>query len=602
VSPDALLLRARAAATTDPSLNAASTDDEAGTSGAGSGQSRRDRRHRIEALRTIKYLMLFRVALATLLLMAVVSAIVSQSGSEALSGSFARFAFALLTTTYLASLAYALFFRRVRDPIRFGYLQITVDLILASVLVHATGGGGNSGFVFLYFIDVVAVALLAQRRGAAVVAGVSSFLMVGLSLAGYLHWLPLVPGQSWAPWDIARGALAMRLTLNVSALAAVGALATHLASQNRQAGERLSRHERYAGDLATLHENTIRSLTSGLVTLDLDGRVTSVNDAACEILGIAGTALFGSTLDTHVPPLAGVLAGLRREGTLRRGEITAVRPDSAVRNLGISAAPLSDSAGNIVGRVLHFQDLTELRRMQIKVERAERLAGIGRLAAGIAHEIRNPLASISGSMEMLKQSPGGDADSRQLMDIAVREVDRLNRLITDLLDYARPKTEERQRLDLGELVGEIVRAFQQERRPGIVLTLEAAPDVCLEGASGQLRQVVWNLVRNAAEAMPGGGEIRLRVTREGGHPLLVVSDTGAGIPRGHLERIFEPFYSTKVSGSGLGLATVARIVDDHRGHIDVESQPGQGTTFTVRFASGTAIKRITPTGNKSHAA
>jgi two-component system sensor histidine kinase PilS (NtrC family) len=595
VSPDGLILRARATAPLDPT--AASDADGDGASPA----VRLDRRRRLEAMRTVKYLMLFRVALTTLLLVAVVSATVSQWGGEALSGPFPRFAFALLTTTYLASLGYALIFRRVRDPIRFAYLQITVDLVLTSVLVHATGGG-NSGFIFLYFVDVVAVALLAQRRGAAVVAASSAVLIVCVSLFGYEHWLPLVPGQTWFPWDIARAALAVRLTLNVSALAAVGALATHLASQTRQAGERLTRHERYAGDLATLHENTIRSLTSGLVTLDLDGRVTSVNDAACEILGIPGVLLFGASLDAHLPALVGVLAGLRKEGTLRRGEITAVRPDSAVRNLGISAAPLSDSAGKIVGRVLHFQDLTELRRMQIKVERAERLASIGRLAAGIAHEIRNPLASISGSMEMLKTSPGADADSRQLMDIAVREVDRLNRLITDLLDYARPRTEERQRLDLGELVSEIARAFQQERRLGITLTVAAEPEVSLEGASGQLRQVVWNLVRNAAEAMPGGGEIRVRVSKDGGHPMLIISDTGAGIPKAHLERIFEPFYSTKVSGSGLGLATVARIVDDHRGHIDVDSEPGRGTTFTVRFAVGAGIKRSTPVGTKSHAA
>jgi two-component system sensor histidine kinase PilS (NtrC family) len=205
-------------------------------------------------------------------------------------------------------------------------------------------------------------------------------------------------------------------------------------------------------------------------------------------------------------------------------------------------------------------------------------------------------------MEMLKTSPGADADSRQLMDIAVREVDRLNRLITDLLDYARPRTEERQRLDLGELVSEIARAFQQERRLAVTLTVAAEADVSLEGASGQLRQVVWNLVRNAAEAMPGGGEIRVRVSKDGGHPMLIISDTGAGIPKAHLERIFEPFYSTKVSGSGLGLATVARIVDDHRGHIDVDSEPGRGTTFTVRFAVGGGIKRSTPVGSKSHAA
>jgi two-component system sensor histidine kinase PilS (NtrC family) len=238
--------------------------------------------------------------------------------------------------------------------------------------------------------------------------------------------------------------------------------------------------------------------------------------------------------------------------------------------------------------VLHFQDLTELRRMQLKVERAERLASIGRLAAGIAHEIRNPLASISGSMEMLKTSPGADEDSRQLMAIAVREVDRLNALITDLLDYARPKTEDRQRLDLGEHTSEIARAFNQEHRSGITLVVDAPHGISVEAAAGQLRQVLWNLIRNAAEAMPSGGEIHVQVTKESAFAVLIVRDTGAGIPKTHFERIFEPFYSTKSGGTGLGLATVARIVDDHRGNIDVDSEPGRGTIFTVRFPAHAA--------------
>jgi two-component system sensor histidine kinase PilS (NtrC family) len=522
------------------------------------------------------------VALATLLLASVVLAALSQGAPESLGGPFARFAFGLLTTTYLASVGYGLAYKRVRDPVRFAYFQITVDLVLASVLVHATGGG-QSAFFFLYFLDVVAVAMLAQRRGAGLVAGVSAILMVSVSVAGYLRVFPLVPGQSWLPWDIARGDLALRLALNVAALAAVGALATHLAAQTRQAGERLTRHERYAGDLASLHENTIRSLTSGLVTLGLDGHLTSINEAACEILGTAAPTLLGRPLAESLPELAAVLEQAGPRGTLRRAEVTAVRPDGAVRNLGISAAPLSDHAGQVVGRVIHFQDLTELRRMQLKVERAERLASIGRLAAGIAHEIRNPLASISGSVEMLKTTPGADEDSRQLMDIAVREVDRLNRLVTDLLDYARPHSEERRPLDLGEQVSEIARVFEQERRPGLTVALTITPGVLVEAATGQLRQVLWNLIRNAAQAMPDGGPISITVAVEGGAAVLAIRDGGVGIPAETFDRIFEPFYSTKAGGTGLGLATVARIVDDHRGAIDVDSELGRGTTFTVRF-------------------
>jgi two-component system, NtrC family, sensor histidine kinase PilS len=540
-------------------------------------------RHRdAETWRTIKYLMVFRVALATLLLATVVAAALSNGGVESLSGPFARFGFGLLVATYLLSIGYGAAYRRVRNPIRFAYLQVTVDLIVATALIHATGGG-QSAFFFLYFLDVVAVALLAQRRGAAVAAGASAALMVAVSVAGYWRLLPLVPGQSWLPWEVSRDELAQRLALNVLALGAVGVLATHLAQQTRQAGERLTRHERYAGDLATLHENTIRSMTSGLVTLDLNGRVTSINESAIEILGVPRTRVLGDALEVHLPQLGLLLVEAGPHGTVRRAEITALRPDGAVRSLGISAAPLADHAGRVVGRVIHFQDLTELRRMQLEVERAERLASIGRFAAGIAHEIRNPLASISGSIEMLKTTPGADADSRQLMDIAVREVDRLNRLITELLDYARPRSEERHRLDLGEQVAEIVRAFAQERRAKIQVTTDLCPGVIVEVATGQLRQVIWNLIRNAAEAMPGGGEIAIRLAIEDPQATLEIRDSGPGIPRDQIDRIFEPFYSTKAGGTGLGLATVARIVADHRGVITVASDAAHGATFTVRL-------------------
>jgi len=389
--------------------------------------------------------------------------------------------------------------------------------------------------------------------------------MVGVSVAGYLHLLPPVPGQSWFPWDIGRDELAQRLALNALALGAVGVLATNLAQQTRQAGERLTRHERYAGDLATLHENTIRSMTSGLVTLDLEGRVTSINEAASEILGLPRARLLGDAMDVHLPQLGLLLLEAGPQGTVRRAEITRAAPDGAVRNLGISAAPLADHAGGVVGRVIHFQDLTELRRMQLEVERAERLASVGRFAAGIAHEIRNPLASISGSIEMLKTTPGADADSRQLMDIAVREVDRLNRLITDLLDYARPRSEDRRPLDLAEQVAEIVRAFAQERREKIRVTSDLRAGVIVDAATGQLRQVIWNLIRNAAEAMPDGGAIAIRLGAEQTQAALEVRDDGPGIPRDRVERIFEPFFSTKSGGTGLGLATVARIVADHGG-------------------------------------
>jgi two-component system sensor histidine kinase PilS (NtrC family) len=543
---------------------------------------------RADAVQTVTYLMLFRVAVATMLLLSVVVVALSLDSLETLYGPFGRFVFALLAMTYVATLAYALTLKRLRNPIRFAYVQVAVDLALVSLLVHATGGA-QSAYTFLYLIDVVAVALLPRRYGVVGVAAASAGLMIATSLVGYFRLVPALPGQSVFPWDLTRQELLFRLVVYMAGVVSVGALGSTLSTQTRRAGERLARHQQMAGDLALLHQNTIRCLPSGLVTVTLEGGITSINEAACDILGVTEFAALGQPLSQRIPNLKPVLDEAGPVGSVRRHEVDAIRVDGSLRRLGVSATPLSDHTSNIIGRVIHFQDLTELRRMELAVQRSERLASIGRLAAGIAHEIRNPLASISGSVEVLKSLPGADAETRQLVDIAVREVDRLDRLISDLLDYARPRTEERQPLDLGEVTTEIGKAIEHERRDrDINVVVDAEPGVGIDGASGQIRQVLWNLIRNAIDAMPSGGTLRMASSLEelsGGQreAVLTVSDTGVGIPKEDLDRIFEPFFSTKPNGTGLGLATVARIVEDHRGNIDMHSDRGQGTTFTLRF-------------------
>lgn len=552
-----------------------------------------DERRRAEALRTVTYLMLVRMALATVLMISVVILALVVGNLEALSGPFGRFVFALLATTYIATLAYALGLRRIRDPSSFAAIQIAVDLILVTLLVHATGGA-QSGYTFLYLVDVVAVSLLPRRFSPRSVAVASALLFIGISLLGYARVLPPITGQTVFPWDLTREELVFRMVVYLASVISVGALGMSLSTRTREARERLARHEQIAGDLVSLHQNTIRCLSSGLVTTALDGRITSMNGAACDILGITGSPPLGQQLEERIPGMSALLHGVGLVGKVSRHEVDAVRPDGSQRHLGLSATPLSDHTGQVVGRVIHFQDLTDLRRMEQAVERSARLAGIGRLAANIAHEIRNPLASISGSVEVLRGLPGADPETRQLIDIAVREVDRVNGLISNLLDYARPRTEERQRLDLGEMVAEIVKVFEQERRTNEVrVHLQCEPGACIDGASGQLRQLVWNLLRNAVDAMPNGGTIRIQVGREeltGGawEAVLAVADTGIGIPKEDLDHIFEPFFSRKAGGTGLGLAITARIVEDHKGIIEVNSQPGKGATFTLRFPAALA--------------
>ena len=545
---------------------------------------------RHEALRTVTYLMLVRTALATVLMLSVVILAITLGSPDTLAGPFGRFVFALLATTYVATLAYALGLSRIQDPVRFADVQIGVDLVLVTLLIHATGGA-QSGYTFLYLVDVVAVSLLPKRFSPGNVATASVLLFVGISLLGYLRILPPITGQTVFPWDLTLEELVFRLVVYLAGVVSVAALGMSLYAKTREARESLARHERIAGDLASLHQNTIRCLSSGLVTTTQDGSVTSMNDAACEILGIRPPSPLGQRLEGLIPGMAAVMAEDLSPGRVIRQEVEAVHANGSPRCLAVSATRLSDHTGQTVGRVIHFQDLTELRSMEGAVRRSERLAGIGRLAANIAHEIRNPLASISGSVEVLRKQPGTDAEARQLIDIAVREVDRVNGLISGLLDYARPRTEDRQRLDLGEMVTEIAKVFEQERRSVEVrVVVDAEPGVTIEGASGQLRQVLWNLLRNAVEAMPRGGRVRLAVSHRNrtngrAEAILSVSDTGIGIAREDLDHIFEPFFSRRVDGTGLGLAITSRIVEDHKGIIEVSSEVGKGTTFVLRFAA-----------------
>src|SRR5262249_32106477 len=256
------------------------------------------------------------------------------------------------------------------------------------------------------------------------------------------------------------------------------------------------------------------------------------------------------------------------------------------------------------GRILNFLDLSELRRMEAQVKQAERLAVIGGVAAAVAHEIRDPLASISGAVELLRPAPP-DTQNPKLMDIVPREVDRLHGLVHELLDYARPRERLTMPVELVGVLDETVRVFAQDRtQAGVQVALELSPGA--ESARvladpAQLRQVVWNLLRNAAEAMPEGGTVRVGLAREGRRAVLPLTDDGIGIGPEEMDHIFEPFFTTKRRGTGLGLPMVHRIITEHGGQVAVESKPGRGTTVRVRLPHVTlasAAAALAPHGER----
>jgi len=538
-------------------------------------------RERTEPASRLVALLAARILLVTLTLGAVVALHAASAHTEELTQPFGWFVSSLIALVYVLSIGYALMLRRVRDPVRFGAVQLVGDIAVVTALVHVTGGA-ESGFASMYILIAVAANVIGLPRWwarAAVIACAGAYLSV--SIAGYLGLLPALIGQPFLPWETTPQSASRAVVINLVALGATALLAGNLAEQARRARERAAAARSAALDMAALAEDIVRSLSSGLLTLDQAGVIMSVNGAAAEILGLPGQALIGQPLVELAPEIAPWLERAARE-PVRRSEVDVQRGDR-LYHLGVTVSPLTDGTGRVRGRVVNFSDLTELKRKDLELKQKERLAAIGRLAAGVAHEIRNPLAAISGSIELLAGAQLVGEENQQLMQIVLREVDRLNRMIADLLTYARPRQPELQAIDLGGLLEETVRVFQQDRtQPGVAVRLEP-PARALRALvdPGQIRQVAWNLMRNGAEAMPGGGEIEVRLLDGEGAAGFEVTDQGQGIARDDLDRVFDPFFTTKDTGTGLGLATVHRIVQDHGGRVEIASALGKGTRVRV---------------------
>ena len=482
---------------------------------------------------------------------------------------------AIIAITYLSSIVFGVLLRRGVDPRKVARPMQAVDLTITSILVYITGGA-QSPYTFLYALSIVSAGALLYRRGAAVVTVAS---ILSLLAVASLAWLDVfdVPMQV-RPWEQSGAALGRSLGIHFVSLVGVGALAFIFGDQLQKGAETLATTRKAAADLFTLHQDIVRSLASGLITIAPDGTVLTANDAACDILGRSVAELSNKPIDSVMPGLTALLA--ESKGELRRADLT-IADDLA---LGVTVSPLRDVRDQVIGRVVNFTDLTELRRLEQHARRSERLATVGQLAAGVAHEIRNPLASISGSIQLLKASPVSD-DDRALMTIVNREIDRLNVLIGDLLDYANPRPSQHVDFDLDVLVTE---TLQVARADHAFADIDIATDVRgplpLRADAAKLRQVLWNLLRNAADAAAAGGKHVTVAAGRGdtdGDARIVVEDDGPGIPPDRIAHIFDPFFTTKQKGTGLGLATSHAVIAEHGGRIDVVSEVGKGTKMVV---------------------
>jgi two-component system sensor histidine kinase PilS (NtrC family) len=370
----------------------------------------------------------------------------------------------------------------------------------------------------------------------------------------------------------------------------VGLLAAKLAERQLSSDVQLAEATRTLADLRALHERIVESIRSGLITTDLQGRIYTFNAAAEEITGYNAEDVRGQHASMFFGDMTRQIAdsmAAAAEGKVSpRFEVDSLTQSGFMLHLGYSIAPLFLESGETSGLVITFQDLTDVRVMEETARRQDRLAAVGRLAASIAHEIRNPLAAMRGSIQMLRSEMEGDSDHGQLMEIILRESDRLNTIVTDYLNYARPRPSEMKDVDVCALIRETLKLLRNspEISDRHILT-EALPSepVIVRGDAEQLKQVCWNVARNAMQAMPEGGEFRVTAERTDADRVHIsFKDSGYGMSPEQVERLFEPFTST-TGGTGLGLSIVYQIIRDHSGTINVRSREGTGTTIGVEL-------------------
>jgi two-component system sensor histidine kinase PilS (NtrC family) len=476
---------------------------------------------------------------------------------------------------YTASLFYVVLLSLWHEHRLQASLQVLTDLVLVSLVVHETGGW-DSSFNFLYPLVIIVAGILLPRVWAHLVAALA-FILYGTVLE--LNYYGVV--RSYCTTHPELKALQGIILVNLFAFLAVAYLAGQLVAKLRQARVQLKDASGALEDLQILHENIIQSISSGLITTGLDGRITLVNSAAQKLLERTPDQLLGKPV-THL-----FLDALPNGESQTHTEVRFDTKATFRKTVRVRVAALNVPERGALGYVYALDDLTEIRRLEREVRMQDRLAAVGRLAAAIAHEIRNPLTSIAGSVSMLSGVPEMNEEHRHLLEIVTRESQRLNGIITDFLAYSRGKQYHFNKADLVRLLEDtltLMRHRMTAENTGITIESRfAVPEAWVLADGDRIKQVFWNFAENAVRAMREGGTLKVAIERLGDDWQVSFADTGTGMTPQQTEKIFEPFQSNFEGGTGLGLAVVYQIVQAHEGKVWARSKPGQGTTFVLRL-------------------
>lgn len=509
----------------------------------------------------------------------VLSTVVWRSTVQA-SGSIRSNVTTMLFTVAGLTLIFTLARVTWKDFIAQARLQILCDLLLVTWLVWNTGNV-NSAYAALYIVIISVGSLFVGPRGAMITAIASA--------AAFNACVLYVISQD-SPSSESLGTTIQTVGLRDISFLVVGLLAAKLAHSQTKSDVELAAATRSLADLRALHERIVESIRSGVITTDLQGRIYTFNAAAEEITGYKLSEVRGLDASMFFGDMSRQIVdsmNAAAEGKISpRFRADCLTPNGLALRLGFTIAPLFAESGETSGMVITFQDLTDVRALEETSRRQDRMAAVGRMAASIAHEIRNPLAAMRGSIQMLRAEMDADTEQAQLMEIILRESDRLNKIVADYLNYARPRPAELKNVEITAVIGETFKLLRNSHELHDSHKLEEdLPDrpKIVSGDPEQLKQVCWNIARNALKSMPDGGTFRVSLQETDDNRLRIAFvDDGCGMSPEQVENLFEPFTST-TGGTGLGLSIVYQIIRDHNGTINVRSRVGGGTTITIEL-------------------
>lgn len=547
-----------------------------------------DRNHaQKETLSRLQLLMFLRVGFVSLLLG--VAIIIQVRETKTYFGEILNAHYFLIALIYFLTFFYVVAFNYIKNLSKFAYLQLLLDTIFITGIIYTTGGI-ESIFSFLYLLNIISGGTILYRRGGTIIASFSIILYGALLDLSYYGLINPMGYRFSHLQEYQSSEIFYRILVNAAAFYLVAFLSSFLSEQTRKSRAELKVKQKDIADLEMLKENIIQSVSSGLVALDEYGKIIVFNRGAERIFNIDSSDATQKNVNDIIPF---IMPYLKVDSPNKFSQLSYKMSQGQQIDLLLTVSPLKESDGSEKGQILVFQDTTRIREMEQEVKRMEDLAMLGELAAGIAHEIRNPLASISGSIQVLNDSLKENAPINQrLMGIILREINRLNHLVNDFLHFARPQRIKIEEFDLNQLIMDTLYIFQNSQNwsQNLDVRTKFFNPLRIKSDPQQLKQIFWNIFLNACEAMPKGGLIYVKTDKRtdfhgsGKYIELVrikVEDNGPGIDPKVVNDMFNPFSTTKKDGSGLGLAIVKKIVEGVGGRVSGMNLASGGAAITI---------------------